>query len=495
MMRHRIHVFIALAVLLAPLIVRAETSDRLELDAMPGAGPHAPVTGPEARATPEAEADQPDPAALELFSLRPADNGGLESRDSIGALFALARIKQETGEYREALDVWEQALDRVRERHGRWDQRNVTALAGMAAAHRSLDQYQEAIEHFGQAVYVNRMNEGLHHSSQLRYLNQIAEIQALQGEWQEAVQLQEYAYYVRQREHGRDTPEILPALFRMAEWYQRTGALLSARSLYEHAVSIIEQHYGEDDIRLVDPLQKLAMTYRSERYPAAVTPRSEEPSFRITAGGPPPDRDFHTAQRATLNPYSVGERALVRSVDIQLRHPDVSARERAEALIGLADWYLLFDKWNQAMATYGQVKDMLREAGWDDDEVAAAFAEPVALELPIPAAPRPPPWTEGVRTHEGYVDLVYDVTDRGRLRNLDIKDADPEGLLDFRLRRSIRAARFRPRFEDGAPAATAGVTYRHRYVYYTQPAATSEEEARAGQPEEMAQDTAHHDGG
>ncbi|MCC5887132.1 MAG: tetratricopeptide repeat protein [Gammaproteobacteria bacterium] len=492
MMRHRLQFLVTIAVLHAPFAAWAEPSASIELDELPGAGPHAPVAGPEAPPAPAADA--PDPQALDLFGLR-SNRDGLESRDGISALFALGRIKQETSEYTEALGVWQQALDQVRERHGRWDPRNVTALAGIAAAHRGLDQYQDAIEYYGQAIYINRMNEGLHHPSQLSYLNQIAEMQALLGEWQEAVQLQEYAYYVRQRQHGDDSPEILPALFRMADWYQRTGALLSARTLYERAVNIIERHYGEDDIRLVDPLQKLAMTYRLERYPVAMSTRSEEPSFRITAGGPPPDRDFHTAQRQTLNPYSVGERALVRSVRIQLEHPDASARERAEALIGLADWYLLFDKWNQAMTTYGQVHDLLREAGWDDDQVAEAFADPVALEFPIPAAPSPARWTEGIRTREGYIDLVYDVTDRGRLRNLDITDANPEGLLDFRLRRSVRAARFRPRFVDGAPAATAGVTYRHRYVYYTQPQAPAAEEADELEASGRMQETANRDSG
>lgn len=501
MMRYQVRLFITLAFLHLPLSGWTETVAAADDDDLPGAGPHAPVAGPEAPPPP----DTP-PAAAEVVPARSAPDPlnlptgeGMdptpraEQRDSIEALFALARIKQQTGEHREALDVWEQALDQIRQQHGHWDRRNVTALAGMGASHRDLDEYQEAIEHFGQAVYINRMNEGLHDASQLDYLNEIAEIHALRSEWQEAVQLQEYAYYVHQREHGSDSPEILPALFEMADWYQRTGAVLSARNLYEHAVSVIEQHYGDDDIRLVDPLHKLAMTYRFERYPVALTPQREESSFRVSTASTAPESEFFGDQRQALHPYGVGERALQRSVDIQLAHPDVPARERAEALIGLADWYLLFDKWNQAMDTYGQVHDLLREAGWDDDKLAAAFAEPVALEFPIPAAPSPPPWTEGVRSHEGYIDLVYDVTDRGRLRNLDIADANPEGLLDFRIRRAVRAARFRPRFEAGEPVPAAGVTYRHRFVYYTQPAEPAEEAPAEVDANGSLQETAQQD--
>lgn len=490
-MMHYVRLFITIAALHGPLSAWADGMEGVDTDDLPGAGPHAPVAGPQAPPAPDSTPPRteavPDRSALHLFSLRPGEGMGqadrAEQRDSIQALFALARIKQETGEYLEALEVWEQALDEIRQHHGHWDRRNVTALAGIGASHRDLDQYQDAIEYFGQAVHINRMNEGLHDISQLDYLEQIAEIHALRSEWQEAIQLQEYTYYVHQREHGSDSPEILPALFDMADWYQRTGALLSARGLYEHAVSVIEQHYGADDIRLVDPLHKLAMTYRFERYPIASTPQQNEPSFRVSASSSQPESDFFGDQRQVLHPYGVGERALMRSVDILLRHPDTSAKERADALIGLADWYLLFDKWNQAMDTYRQVHDLLRQAGWDDEKLTEAFAEPVALEFPIPAAPSPPRTTEGVRSHEGYIDLVYDVTDRGRLRNLDITDADPEGLLDFRLRRAVRAARFRPRFEEGEPVPTAGVTFRHRFVYYTKPA-----EPAGGNPTEVDTD-------
>ncbi len=426
----------------------------------PAAGPYTPVTGPDG----VADDVTLDRSALDLFSL------GDREGDSASALFALARIKQETGEYLEALQTWEEALDLVRDRYGRWDQRNVTALAGMGASYRGLDRYQEALEFYGQAVYINRMNQGLHDASQLTYLDRISELHALRNEWQEATQLQEYAYYVHQRDHGDDTPEILPAINRLAEWYQRTGALLSARGLYERAVSIIEEHYGPDDIRLVEPLQRLAMTYRMERYPPAAAARREEPSFRVSAGGPGPERDpFVMHQRQPLNPYGVGERALVRSVELQLEHPDIDHWERAEALLELGDWYLLFDKWNQAMRTYARAREVLREADVPEEEVTAVFDEPVALVFPVPPAPSPAPWTEGVRSHEGFVSMVYDVTDRGRLRNLDITDAEPEGLLDFRLRRSVRAARFRPRFVDDAPVAAEGVAYRHQFVYYTQP--------------------------
>ena len=52
------------------------------------------------------------------------------------------------------------------------------------------------------------------------------------------------------------------------------------------------------------------------------------------------------------------------------------------------------------------------------------------------------------------------------MRRADVVAADPEGLMDFRTRKAIKAARFRPRFEAGEPVETTGVEYRHEFVYY-----------------------------
>ena len=403
--------------------------------------------------------------ALDLFDVR------RDGHQSVEAMAALGRIKQQTGEYREAIAAWEEALDLIQTHHGRWDERKVAALAGIAAGFRGMGLIDEALEYYAEAVYVNRMNHGLHDASQLPLLDRITELHALRDEWDEANQLQEYAFYVHQRLHGNQNPEILPAMYRMARWYQSTGAVLSARDLYERAIGIVEQTYGKDDIRLVEPLQQLAQTYRHERYPVVGADRDDDPSFRITTGRSFGPREPQMA-RTTLNPYGVGERALVRATELQIAHPDTTATQKADALKELADWYLLFDKWNQSMDTYAEARDVLSASGLDDQQIAEKFAKPVPLVFPVPSPPSPPPWTEGVRSAEGYVDMTYDVTSRGRVRNLSIEDSKPEGLLDFRMRKAVRAARFRPQFVDGKPVDTEGVEYRHRFVYY-------EERARA----------------
>ena len=61
--------------------------------------------------------------------------------------------------------------------------------------------------------------------------------------------------------------------------------------------------------------------------------------------------------------------------------------------------------------------------------------------------------------------MEYDVSDRGQVAAVRVTEANPTGLIDFRMRRYVRLARFRPRFESGKPAGALALTYRHNFTY------------------------------
>jgi tetratricopeptide (TPR) repeat protein len=391
-----------------------------------------------------------------------------EGQDSLARQVNLGSIQQRNGEYAAAIETFESALDGIEDAHGVWDLRNVEALAGLGAAYRGLGRYDEAIDYYERALYINRMNLGLHDTSQIPMLDELTATLAEIDQWERANEIQEYVFYVQQRAIGARSPAILPALYRMAEWYRKTGGIYQARALYEDAVEIIEGAYGPEDIRLVEALHGIAMTYRLERYPllgeGPEPPKDEEFAF-ATANPAMRELDMVTDSRATVNRFGAGERALIRAVEIYDKHPGIPARERVEALLNLGDWFLIFDKWNPAFETYSRARDLLLADGWEPAEVTALFADPLPLVFPLPPGPGAPA-SGSVERMRGYIDISYDVTDRGRVRDVDIVAADPEGLMDFRTRKAVKAARFRPRFVDGQPTETTDIQYRHSFVYY-----------------------------
>ena len=450
------------------------------------AGPGSAAAGAAERTEPApdtgsaASADDGAAASLELFRT------GVESEERFDEDLERARALRDTREYVDALRILEDLLGRVRTKHGQWDMRNVAVLAELGRVQQALGNLRPADGLYRQALHVTRVNQGLHDLSQVDILQDLTEVQVELGDYETANQIQEYALYIQQRTHGQGSPATLPGLYRLAEWWRRTGNIFSARALYEQAVRIIEANYGPRDIRLVDALHGIAGTYRQERYPTRPLVAPEENDFTVTSqtggmGAMGAQTPFVDDTRMRLNHYGQGEEALLRIVEIVDGQPGVTPRERAQARLELGDWYIVFDKWSAAFEAYAEVRELLLEAGWDPSRLEEFFGRPTRLVFPIPEPPRRPGPGSPMVAMQGYVEVVYDVSERGRVGRVDVVDSRPDGLLDFRTRKAIRSARFRPRFEDGEAVATEDMRYRHEFVYFEAPEESGPGEETAAQ--------------
>ena len=67
---------------------------------------------------------------------------------------------------------------------------------------------------------------------------------------------------------------------------------------------------------------------------------------------------------------------------------------------------------------------------------------------------------------EGVVELGFAVSRTGRVRDLKTLRSEPPRLMDFRVRRSMRVAVFRPRLDAGAPSFVEDQTFAYTYPYY-----------------------------
>jgi hypothetical protein len=63
---------------------------------------------------------------------------------------------------------------------------------------------------------------------------------------------------------------------------------------------------------------------------------------------------------------------------------------------------------------------------------------------------------QNLYVHDSYVNLTVDVTEKGAPTNLQISEVYPEDAdnYGYRARQTIRAKKFRPRFESGSPVLT-----------------------------------------
>lgn len=323
-------------------------------------------------------------------------------------------------------------------------------------------EYEEALDDYGRSVHIERVNSGLHNPAQVAAVYREARTLARMGLINEADRREEYAYEVLRKHHGSYSEDLLPGLYHLAQWQDKRNNIFGARRLYGQALLIMES--AEEDPyspALIKPLTGLAATYRNERFPQNYV---KEGSVSAFAGGPPSAELYDGQRPLTLNNFPAGQKALERIVEIRQRSAEEDPVALAEAILDLGDWHLLFEKVRLAGQFYQHAERIL--SATHEEASSALFSQPTLLHYPRPQDPKvPSKLLEPVRM-KGHVEVRFTVTDRGTTTRLETLSTEPKGLMDFRVRKSLRAARYRPPLIDGELVAATDQLYRHEFWYY-----------------------------
>jgi tetratricopeptide (TPR) repeat protein len=371
----------------------------------------------------------------------------------------------EMKEYADATALLTDIVAEQERRTSRYDPSLVVPLTLLGDALSGEAKYPEALRTYEQAQHIARVEGGLHTTEQVNIIYKQANTLASMGKIEKAQDKQEYAYETLARKYGPFSPELVPGLYHLAAWYERTSNIFAARGLYERITQIVERTGGETDPALLPALRGIALSYREERFPPYQVIDERQPTMAAamdTAGMPHPGQ-----QGMVVNRFGPGEQALVQIVKILSADPNVDPLHLAQAELDLADWYLLFDKQSRATPIYVHARQVLQErAGFTPEQITAYFDHPTVLYRPIPANPPTPPPALRTNPTEGYVEVSYTVTALGEVNDLKTIASEPEGMMDFKVRRGMRVARFRPRLDGDTPVASPNQVYRHTFTYY-----------------------------
>lgn len=399
--------------------------------------------------------------AAAAFSAAGAAHAEQASLDEILGEVAdpLAQIERqiEAQEYDYASNWLESHIESLEAASHRYDPRLVRPLTLLGDAYAGQEEYAEALKQYRRALHLNRVNRGLNDPEQVELVYREANAFKALGDYEQANDREEYAYHVLRRAHGDGDEALLPGIYHLAHWYERTANVFAARALYEQAVDIIEHNGKQDTPAAIPAYQGIATSYRMERFPPFYMSGQASPETSIIVG---------TAMEPsiTINNFPEGEEALQQIIKIRRTEQPPDPVALAEAVLELADWYTLFDKENRAEPLYAHAWEILAEA--DGVDVVSYFAEPELLYFPAPPNPSAPPAEERGPRSTGYVEVAFEVTEDGYVRGLDTIASEPEELMDFRVRKSLRLARYRPMLVDGVPVAKGSHTYRHEFPYY-----------------------------
>ncbi|HEY8519534.1 MAG TPA: hypothetical protein VIN61_05605 [Gammaproteobacteria bacterium] len=349
-------------------------------------------------------------------------------------LLQLAHVQAGLEDYDAAEVTYLRAIELREAEKGIFAAELIPAYHALGRAYIDAQRFDEALAALDHARSLSQRNHGLFNLKQLELIDDMTRARLESGSTRAAAKLQEERLETAIRHFGVDAPELVPFYNRLGDYYygrlgDRYGdvpAHFLAHDQYVKALEISSARSGDSSPESLDLLRRMTtveMLFKQRR----------------------PTRDRLAAALETA--------------------ADIDAKERGLSLAVLGDWAIIQDDWASAQRYYGQAYAALREAaGMDPTEV---FATPVILDF-LP----PPP--VGIGGPSGYfqwswgtIELEVDVAADGRATDVRAVSMEPR-IADLQREyvERIREARFRPRLEQGRPAAAADASYTYKFRYY-----------------------------
>jgi tetratricopeptide (TPR) repeat protein len=372
------------------------------------------------------------------------------------ALNLLGSAQLGAGNLPAAAEAFGSALAIIEPRVSPGSEKLLEPLRGLGYAQAANGKHPEAIALLQRALLIARRNFGLFDLGQQGLLRQLATSLTAVNDPAEAERHMLYTLQVGQQRYGARDLRMVPLHCAVGDWYTEIGAMAAARHNYRWALEIAERKGGENHIAVVAPLRSLAASYRRELFLTnAGLLRQPEPESTDAMG-----RDTRPISAQSL--HADGERALLRAVDVIETQPTENVQQlRIDTLVDTGDWYQTRSQSQKAFEFYRRAAALMPPAARDSAAAAAgAFAFPVLVYLPIPPLATRNHFRPDHEMIERFVQVEFTVTSDGSVKDERIVEQDATSRQAAQTLNAIQAARYRPRFTNGEPVATIGVSYR-----------------------------------
>jgi tetratricopeptide (TPR) repeat protein len=406
--------------------------------------------------------------------------------------------------------AYEQAILDIESTGGAFDARLDQELLSLATLLQQSGELTRAQEVLERALHVNRVNSGLFGMGQIPIIERTIENYLARGDLVSADEQQEYLLYVQRKNHGDRAVELLPALTRYAEWNLfafrarlvampppsanaedgddlppapqpqldensdvmqqfRTGRLISAHNVYQSLINIVANNFGIGDSRVMDFERQLALT--NYLFITTFGLDSELGTTLMPLNSYMMPYDTMEMGRPPLG-FRQGRDSLERRVEYLASEPDVSAADRAQAKLDLADWMLMFSKRMSSLDIYLEAWQDMVNAGATQQELDALLNP--AFPHMIPTYVEHPYTRESMKIpanlaleYKGYIDVEFELSRFGEPSSMRVLGRSPTATpeLETRLLRSIRRTQYRPRVSDGEVRSGQQMYARYYFTY------------------------------
>jgi len=204
------------------------------------------------------------PLAEKMVTLAEAEFGR-PSAELATAINNLAVVQRNLEQYEDSKASYVEAIDMYREVEGPFTESIITPLIALGANYHATGDYTQALGIFQEARTVNRRSFGLLNPDQVEIVYHIAATLGSMRRYEEAHQQHQDALQLMERVHGSDTMEIVPYIQRYAQWLVSAFQFDPARFQFVREMDIVRNIEGPDSINLIEPLRAIGNSYRTQK--------------------------------------------------------------------------------------------------------------------------------------------------------------------------------------------------------------------------------------
>ncbi|MGB5245343.1 MAG: tetratricopeptide repeat protein [Woeseia sp.] len=371
---------------------------------------------------------------------------GLDNGETARAITNLAIAQHSSQDYESAELNFQAAIDITERISDRLNDALINPLKGLAATQLALGKVELATNTYLRANHISQVNFGPHNLEQIETLESLAESYLAADNVDAAMDLQERIFTLQSRNVDPDSEDLIPALLGQARWLHRLRMYDRERAAWRRVINILQNSRGSDDLSLIPPLTGLGNSYLFVSF--------DESNYNMVPSA------------------ATGEVYLKRAMRIAENNPQSDWTHEVQTKIALADYYILVDKAARAERLYRDAWEILSE---DESRVAARHEALESLRiiqniappkiLGIESGPVPTRRPDGFEA--GRLTFNYTVTVRGTPTNIELLEAEPEGLdeMERRVARELRGIVHRPRMVDGELQSTNDIRMTHNFYY------------------------------
>jgi len=398
-------------------------------------------------------------------------------------------------------------IENIETEEGPWGSGLSEQLGGLGTSYQSRGQHNEAIDSFERAIHISRINNGLYNLGQVPMVESMIESLLARNRRKDAHGMFDYLYWLHKRSYGENDLKMLPVIDKLGNWFlndyshnpsqRHFNELLQARSMFDDADDIANANYDKYDLRLISPLRGIAVSswffanFNSYSFTSSIEKQRREKNFgpeinkqgfdSMLAAGTVPRSSVYYPNTGDLpnqllryihTSYVDGKRAFERIIEIYANNPEAPPGAASIAKVELADWHLLHNSKRKAMSLYKEAYSAFINDEATQTLAGKVFRQPVALPdlaLVDSLIEQNDNDFELIEIEENkkevsYVLVSFNINRYGEVKKVSIIESQPHKAagLRSRVKNTLSATQFRPRFIDGNPVATEGLI--HKYV-------------------------------